>query len=112
MLGAILGFLAVMYVISRLIYYLVIDREVPGSWDSRYGSLEPLPADVGKWKLDEESDEGRAAVAQGLRRETRVFHDPNAANKVIHQVRYRNAATNAIARVEPDVVVPRRRVKG
>jgi hypothetical protein len=110
-IGAIFGFLAVAYVIGRLIYFLVIDRAVPGSWDRKYGMLEPLPPDVGTWKTDDESDEGRAAILQGLRRETRLFHDPAAATTLLRQARYRNVATGAVTRVDPDVRVRRKRVK-
>jgi hypothetical protein len=88
----------------------VIHREVPGAVEQRFGVLEALPEDIGKWKADTESDEGKAAAARGLRRESRLFHDAQA-NRLLRQVRYRNQATNEIARVDPDEVVKRKRIR-
>ena len=111
----IVGFLVMVAVIGGLLYLLVIHREVPGAVEQRLGVLEPLPPDLGKWKIDDASEEGKAAAQQGLRRETRFFHDPDGglfrSGKLVRQVRYRNPATNAIARVDPDAPVRRRRLK-
>jgi hypothetical protein len=107
---AIVVFLVFVAVMGGLLYLLVIQREVPGAVEQRFGKLEALPSDVGKWKVDSESDEGRAAVKQGLKREVRLFHDVQSG-KLTRQARYRNPATNEITRTEPDVPVPRRRVK-
>jgi len=80
-----------------------------------FGEWEPLPEGVGSWQVDTESALGRAATAQGLRREVRWLHDPDAGlgsgGKLVLQTRFRNVATNKIERVEADVVVKRRRVK-
>lgn len=104
-----LGFLGI------CVYLLVIFREVPGAIDERLGQLEALPEDVGVWKPDETSTEGKAALEQGLRREERLWHDPSGGRfggeRLVRQVRYRNLETNAIDRVDDDVVVRRRRVK-
>jgi hypothetical protein len=102
--------MSVAYIIGRLMYWLVIDREVPGGWDRRFGVEEALPDDVGRWKVDDDSEDGRAAAQQGLRRETRLFHDARTG-KLTRQARHRNPATNAIVRVESDVPVQRRRVR-
>lgn len=115
MIGAFL-FLSVIAFIGWLIYLLVVHREVPGALEQRIGVFEPLPADIGKWKMDDESEEGKAAAARGLRREERLFHDPNAGGmlgggKLVRQVRYRNRATNEIVKVEPDEPVKRKRVR-
>jgi hypothetical protein len=114
-MGAILGFLVMIAVIGGLLYLLVVHREVPGAVEQRFGILEPLPPDVGLWKVDDESEEGRAAARQGLKREVRLFHDAHAGlfagSRLVRQVRYRNPATNSIVRVDPDMKVPRRRVK-
>lgn len=109
-------FLLVLAFIGGLIYLLVVQREVPGLVDQRFGVLEALPPDVGKWKTDDESEDGKAAADRGLRREERLFHDPNAggilrSGKLVRQVRYRNRATNEIVKVEPDEPVPRRRIR-
>ena len=105
-----LVFLAVVYIIGRLVYWLVIDREVPGGWGRRFGVDEGLPPDVGQWKEDGESEEGRAAVHLGLRREVRLFQYLESG-KLVQQARSRNPATNAVVRVERDIPVRRRRVK-
>jgi hypothetical protein len=109
------GFLFMIAVIGVLFYLLVIYREIPGAVEQRLGVLEALPTDVNQWKTDEESPEGQAALRQGLRREVRLFQDPNGGflgrGRLVRQVRYRNRATNAIARVEPDEPVKRRRIR-
>jgi hypothetical protein len=109
------GFLIMIAVIGALFYVLVIYREVPGALEQRLGVLEALPEDVGKWKVDETSDAGKEAISKGLRREVRIWHDPNAGfmggGKLTRQVRYKNAATQEIVRVEPDEVLERKRVR-
>jgi hypothetical protein len=102
--------------IGGVIYLFLVQGAVPGLVEQRFGVLEALPPDIGKWKSDDESEEGKAAAARGLRREERLFHDPNApgfsgGGKLVRQVRYRNPATNQIVKVEPDQVVKRKRVK-
>lgn len=106
----IVGFLVMIAIIGFLFYVLVIHREVPGALEQRFGVLEALPEDVGKWVTDEESEEGKAAVREGLRRQVRYWHDPGK-DRLVKQVRYKNPATGAIARVEPEEVIKRRRVK-
>lgn len=106
----IVAFLVVIAVIGGLLYVLVIQRAVPGVVEQRIGTLEPLPEDVGTWKVDRDSEEGAAAAAQGLKREVRLFYDVQR-EKLTKQVRYRNQATNAITRVDPDIAVPRRRIR-
>ncbi len=106
----IIGFLVAVAIIGGLLYILVIHREVPGAVEQRFGVLESLPEDVGKWKEDTESDEGKAAAQRGLRREVRTFHDVRA-NKLVRQARIRNRATGEITHVEPDEPVRRKRVR-
>jgi hypothetical protein len=106
----IVGFLVVIAIIGSLLYLLLIHREVPGAVEQRFGTLEPLPPNVGVWAVDLESEEGRAAQQQGLKREVRHFFDVKNG-KLTRQTRYRNVATNAVTRVDPDVPVPRRRVR-
>jgi hypothetical protein len=109
-MGIILGFLVAIAAIGGLIYVLVIYRNIPGAMEQRFGVLEGLPEDVGEWKVDTESDEGKAAQARGLKRETRHFYDQQK-DRLLKQVRYRNQATNEVARVEPDEVVKRKRIR-
>lgn len=109
-MGFIIGFLIAIAIIGALFYILVVYREVPGAIEMRLGVLEALPEDIGKWKVDTESEEGKAAAQRGLRRESRLFQDVQA-NKLLKQVRYRNQATNEITRVDPDEVVKRKRIR-
>src|SRR5712671_5800951 len=109
-MGFIIGFLVAIAAIGGLFYILVIYREVPGAVEMRLGVLEALPEDLNVWKTDAESEEGKAALARGLRREERLFHDIQA-NRLLKQVRFRNQATNEITKVEPDEVVKRKRIR-
>jgi hypothetical protein len=109
-MAIIVGFLVAIAVIGGLFYVLVVYREIPGAVEQRFGVLEALPEDIGVWKVDEESEEGKAAVQQGLKREHRYFHDMQN-DKLIRQVRYRNRATNEVSRVEPDEQIKRKRVR-
>ena len=88
---AIVGFLVVIAIVGGLLYMLVIQREVPGVVEQRFGVLEALPPDVGKWKVDADSEEARMALRQGLRREVRVFYDVQKGT-LTRQTRYRNQA--------------------
>jgi hypothetical protein len=109
-MGFIIAFLVAVAIIGGLIYVLVIYREVPGALEQRLGVLEALPEDVGKWKIDEESEEGKAALQQGQKREVRIFHD-RSSDRLLRQVRYRNRATNEVTRVEPDELIKRKRIR-
>jgi len=71
-----------------------------------FGRYEPLPHDLGIWR------ETGTDAQTGLLREERLLL-PNSNPKAGHlmrQVRHRDPATRAIARVEPEQRVPRRRV--
>ncbi|HEX4341306.1 MAG TPA: hypothetical protein VH062_35600 [Polyangiaceae bacterium] len=109
-MGFIIGFLVAIAAIGGLFYILVIYRNVPGAMEQRFGVLEELPEDVGQWKVDTESDEGKTAQARGLKRETRHFFEVQK-NRLLKQVRYRNQATNEITRIDPDEVVKRKRIR-
>jgi hypothetical protein len=94
-------------------YLLVIFREVPGAVEERLGTLAPLPDSIGQWRTDEASPQGQEALAQGEHREVRLWQQQGSGllggEQLVEQVRYRNLATNAICRVEPDRLVKRRR---
>jgi hypothetical protein len=109
-MALIIGFLVVIFVLGGIFYVFVIQREVPGVLEQRFGVLEALPQDVGKWVTDSETEAGKTAIAQGLRREVRYWHEPGQKH-LVKQVRYKNPATGAIVRVEPEEVIKRRRVK-
>jgi hypothetical protein len=108
-------FLVIVAAVGVGIYLLFIFKLVPGALEERLGVLEPLPDDVGKWRIDEESPEGKAALARSLKREERLFFEEGQGlltqGRLVRQVRYRNAASNAIERVEPDQPVRRKRIK-
>jgi hypothetical protein len=109
-MGFIIGFLVAIAAIGGLFYILVIYRNVPGAMEQRFGVLEALPDDIGQWKTDTESDEGKAAAGRGLRRESRLFHDVQK-DRLLKQVRYRNQATNEVTRTLPDEIVKRKRIR-
>jgi hypothetical protein len=107
----IFGFLALVATIGGLVYVLLIQSAVPGIAEQRFGKLEALPPNVGKWTSDSESAEGREAAKRGLTREVRHFYDVQSG-KLTRQARYRSRATNAITGVDADVPVLRRRIRG
>ena len=100
-------------VVALALYVLVFLREVPGAAEERLGTLEPLPPDVGKWKQDDDSDDARSSAEQGLRREVRIWHEPPAGlfgrEKLVRQVRYRDADTGAIVRIGAEEPLPARK---
>lgn len=103
-------FLVLVGVVGATLYVVLFVKEVPGFAEQRFGKLEELPADVGQWKTDSESEEARTAESSGLLREVRHWWDSDRA-KLLLQVRFRDAKTKEIVRVDPDVIVKRRRVK-
>ena len=108
---AVLAFLMVVAIAGIALYLFVILREVPGAAEERLGIYEDLPQDINKWQPDADSAEGKQALAQGLQREVRLYFAESNKKKLLRQVRYRSASTNAIERAEPDVVIKRKRVK-
>ena len=103
-------FLVVIGLIAVALYWVLFTKEVPGFREQRFGKLEDLPSDLGKWHDDEKSEEAERAKGEGLRRQERYLFDAEK-NRLIYQVRYRDRESNEIVRIEPDVVVKRRRVK-
>lgn len=105
------AFLMVVGIAGIALYLFVILREVPGAAEERLGTYEDLPEDVNKWRPDAESPEAIQALTQGLQREVRLYFAESKNKKLIRQVRYRNLASGDIERVDPDVVIKRKRVK-
>lgn len=103
-------FLVLLGVVGAGLYSWLFVREVPGFAEQRFGKLEELPTDLGKWRPDEESAEAEAARAEGLRREVRHWFDSDSG-KLLFQARYRSTETNEIVRSDPDAVVKRKRVR-
>jgi hypothetical protein len=88
-----------------LFYVVVTMMVIPGLKEERFGTRDPLPADLGEWKPDYDSKEARAALADGLQREQRLWLEENRSffgRRLLRQVRYRNVNTGEIERVEPD----------
>lgn len=104
------GFLVAVGAIGFLAYVSLYFRLVPGFEEQRLGRLEELPPDVGKWKVDDLSSEGKRTHSTGLIRETRHWWD-SQSEKLLFQVRYRSAATREIVGGEPDKPIKRKRIK-
>jgi hypothetical protein len=108
-------FLLIVAALGVGVYLLFIFKLVPGAMEERLGVLEPLPDNVGQWTVDESSPAGKAALERGLKREERLFFEEAQGfltrGRLVQQVRYRNAASNAIEEVEPDQSVKRKRIK-
>ena len=108
-------FLLIVAALGVSIYLVFIFRLVPGAADERLGVLEPLPHDIGQWQQDESSPEGRAAQSRGRKREVRLFFEEGRGvfgqGRLLRQVRYRNAVSNAIEAVDPDLRVKRKRIR-
>jgi hypothetical protein len=96
------------------IIYLFVAGLFPGLKEERFGVLEPLPSDLGKWQVDAETEAGRAATAAGQKREVRLLFEEGGligSGKLTRQARLRDAATNEIVRILPDEPVKRRRIR-
>lgn len=108
-------FLTIVALASIAIYLLFILETVPGAKEERLGVPEPLPEDVGEWRVDSTSSEGKAAVERGLQREERLFVEESqglfARDRVVHQVRYRNTLSSEIEAVEPERTIRRKRIR-
>jgi len=105
--GAALSFVIFMVVVAALgglVYLVLIMSHVPGAREERFGMLEPLPDKLGEWVRAD------APSADGLLREERYLFD-EASRKLLLQVRYRDAESGKIERVEPERVIKRRRVR-
>jgi len=97
-------FMAVVAALGGLLYLLLIMSHVPGAKEERFGMLEPLPERLGEWVKSNE------VGADGLVREERHLFD-ETSKKLLLQVRYRDAATGKIERVEPERIIKRRRIR-
>lgn len=96
------------------VIYLFVAGLFPGLKEERFGVLEPLPPNLGKWEGDLESEAGRAATAQGKKLEVRLLFEEGGllgAGKLTRQSRLRDASTNEIVQVLPDERVKRRRIR-
>jgi hypothetical protein len=108
-------FLAIVSILGVGIYLVFIFKLVPGAAEERLGVLEPLPDDINQWRIDEDSELGKAALARERRREERLYFEEGkglmAQGRLVRQVRYRNLTSNAIEEVEPDHPIKRKRIR-
>lgn len=108
-------FLVIAAGLGTAIYLMVMYSSIPGAVDERLGELEPLPQTLGQWITDTDSDDAKRAKDSGLERQVRILHSPAKGlftkEQLITQVRYKNAQTGEIDRVDPEVRAPRRRKK-
>jgi hypothetical protein len=95
--------------------YLFVAGLFPGLKEERFGVLEPLPPNLGKWEPEADSDAGRAAAARGKRLEVRLLYEEGGgligSGKLTRQARLRDATTNEIVEVLPDELIKRRRIR-
>jgi hypothetical protein len=103
-------FLLIVAAICGLAYAAFIMSHVPGASEERFGRLEALPADVGRWKRIDTGFAGEASKADGLWREERLLVHERDAGRLVRQVRYRSKETNEIVRVDAEETVQRRRL--
>ena len=108
-------FLAIVALLAGAVYLVFIFNLVPGAAEERLGVLEPLPDDLGQWQIDEESELGKAALGRNRKREQRLYFEEGrgllAQGRLVRQVRYRDLSSNAIAEVEADQPVKRKRIR-
>ncbi len=94
-------------------YLIFFVSHVPGFKEERFGELEPLPDDLGKWKTIGEGADADAATKEGLRREERlILQDASGVFKksfLVKQVRFRSLASNEIVRILPEQKIERER---
>lgn len=111
----VLLFVCIVAVIGFGIYLTVVLRAVPGAVDERLGKLEDLPAQLGKWVLDETSATAKLADERGLVRETRVLLEPArglfGGEQFVEQARLREGQGGRIVEVEPERRWSRKRHK-
>jgi len=108
-------FLLIVAALGIGVYLVFIFKLVPGAAEERLGVLEPLPADIGQWHVDEDSALGKAALERNRKREERLYFEEGkgllAQGRLVRQVRYRNLSNNAIEEIEPDEPVKRKRIR-
>jgi hypothetical protein len=97
---------ALLFWVCVFAVYFTSQGTTPGEF--LFGKYEPLPDDLGTWKKAEGDQR------PGLLREERLLlpEGQARAGHLLQQVRYRDAATRDIVRVEPERRIRRRRVRG
>lgn len=98
--------------LGAIAYLAIMLNAVPGAAEERFGKLEELPENLGQWLTDETSDEASALTAQGKRLEVRYLLEPGSLFRpqvVVKQSRVRDAVSNEIIEVRPELRTRRRR---
>jgi hypothetical protein len=97
---------ALLFWVCVFAVYFTSQGTTPGEF--LFGKYEPLPDDLGTWKKTDGDQ------LPGLLREERLLlpEGQARAGHLLQQVRYRDAATRDIVRVEPERRIRRRRVRG
>lgn len=104
-------FIALLFWAGVFTIYLTAQGTTP--LEFLFGRYEPLPDDLGKWRTTTEPGEERAgSEARDLVREERLLLPDGRAGAayLLRQVRYRDAVTGEVVRVEPEGRERRRRV--
>lgn len=94
--------------------YLFIAGMYPGLKEERFGVLEPLPPNLGKWQADSDSEAGKKAAADGKKLEVRYLFEEGgllSSGKLLRQSRLRDGETNEIVEVLADEPIKRKRVR-
>lgn len=100
------AFVLAIGVLAVVVYLVFALGEVPGMAAERIGELEPLPADLNRWR----TEDGGEATAGGLLRQVRHVW-VEAERQLYLQVRYLDPTTEEVVRLEPDQRVKRRRIR-
>jgi hypothetical protein len=95
------------------LYLTLMYGSIPGAVDERLGKFEPLPANLGQWLIDDESELGRRRIALGRVREVRTLYVQSdgliGGRHFLIQARTRDVLTGEVVDVEPERRAPRRR---
>ena len=109
-----IAFVAIFLLIG-LVYVAVTLLTIPGLAEQRLGRRETFSSDAWQWQDDLETPKGRAAAAQGRRRQTRLWLDPAldmlGRERILRQTRVIDVETGRVISVEPDRRIRRRRIK-
>lgn len=100
---------AVLFWVGVFLAYFASQGKSP--LDHFLGSYEPLPDDLGQWRVVPPS--GADEPSTSIREERFLLPEGRSgAGHLLHQVRYRDRTTGDIVRTEPESRVARRRIRG
>lgn len=106
-------FVVLVAAVGTGLYLTLMYGSIPGAIDERLGKLEPLPASLGQWLVDDETELGRQRIALGRVREVRTLYVQSeglfGGKHFLIQARTRDVHSGEIVDVEPERRAPRRR---